>query len=268
MNDEIRYETRGPVAWLTLNRPEAANAWTDGMVAGVLEALGEAAADEAVRVVVVTGAGRVFCAGGDLRAMQERTGMFAGDPVELRGRYTRGLQSVTRAFGAFEKPTVAAMNGAAIGAGLDLALMCDLRIASQRAKMGSTFAKVGLIPGDGGAWLLTRTVGLARALELCLTAKVIGAEEAARIGLVHQVVAPEEVLERAREVAEQIAALPPKAVQMTKLALYQTAHQELEGALQLTAALQGLVQHSEDHERAVEAMLAGLAKKDEDQPPS
>lgn len=254
----VLYETKGPVATITLNRPEARNAYSDEMVVELIEGLDRAERDEEIRVVVLTGAGSAFCAGGDLKAMRDRTGMFAGDPVELRARYLQGLQRVTRRFNSFEKPVIAAVNGAAIGAGLGLALCCDLRIASERARFGSTFAKVGLIPGDGGAYLLMRVVGFSRALELVMTARVLDAAEALAIDLVHRVVAPDRVLEEAYAMAEQIASLPPKAIQMSKAALYRCVDRDLETSLQLTAALQGLIQCTDEHQEAVESLLASI----------
>jgi enoyl-CoA hydratase/carnithine racemase len=256
----ILYDVRDAVAMITLNRPEARNAYTEAMVEELLAAVDRAEADDSVRAVVLTGAGTVFSAGGDLKAMRDRTGMFEGDPAELRNQYRKGLQQLPRRFGAFEKPVVAAINGAAIGAGLDLALMADLRIASAEARFGSTFARVGLIPGDGGAYLLSRVVGFANALDLVLTARVIGAAEARDIGLVTAVVPPEEVLETAHERAEQIASLPPKAVQAAKACLYRSVDNDLETALQLTAALQATVQHTTDHTAAVEEMLERLSR--------
>jgi enoyl-CoA hydratase/carnithine racemase len=213
-----------------------------------------------VRAVIVTGAGPAFCAGGDLKAMREESGMFAGDPVELRDNYLRGMQTIPRRFERFEKPAIAAINGHAIGAGLDLSLMCDIRVASEKAKFGSTFAKVGLIPGDGGAYLLPRVVGFSKAVELILTAKVIGADEALDIGLVGEVVPRDQVMGRARETAEQIASLPPKAVKVAKAALYRSVDRDIETALQITAALQSCVQRTDEHQEAVEALLAQISK--------
>ena len=257
--EDLRYEVDGPVATITLDRPEARNAWSEAMMQSMHTALDRAEGDPEVRVIVLTGAGTSFCAGGDLKAMRDRSGMFAGDPVELRRQYARGLQEITRRFERLERPVIAAINGAAIGAGLDLSLMCDIRVASRRAKFGSTFAAVGLIPGDGGAFLLTRVVGFAHATELILSARVFEAEEAARIGLVHELAEPDEVMPRALERAADIARLPGPAVQMARVALYRTYHQSAESALELTAALQGLVQHTAEHEAAVAAMLARLS---------
>lgn len=254
----ILYETDGAVATITLNRPEARNAYTEAMVVELLAAIDDADADKSVRAVVLTGAGPAFSAGGDLKAMRDRTGMFEGDPAELRNQYRKGLQQLPRRLDQFEKPVIAAINGAAIGAGLDLALMADIRIASLTATFGSTFARVGLIPGDGGAYLLTRVVGFARALDLVLTARIVGADEALAMNLVTSVVDPDEVLEVALKRAQQIASLPPKAVQAAKACLYRSVDNDLETALQLTAALQATVQHSDEHEEAVRKMIERL----------
>ncbi len=261
-SEHILYEVddASGVATLTLNRPEASNAWSNQMLATTLELMPRIQADARVKVLVLTGAGKNFCAGGDLKAMRDRTGMFEGNPVELRTQYSRGLQEITRHFDRLEKPVICAINGAAIGAGLDLSLMCDIRIASERARFGSTFAGVGLIPGDGGAFLLTRAVGFSRATELILSTRVIKSEEALRIGLVHEVLPHEEVLPHAMARAQKIASLPAPAVQMAKVALYRTYTQQIEPALQLTSALQGLVQHTPEHEQAVLAMLERLSK--------
>lgn len=256
---DVLYDADEAIATITLNRPDARNAYSRAMVEELVEALDRAEADDEVRVVILTGAGRSFCAGGDLKAMRDRSGMFSGDPVDLRENYLRGIQTIPRRFDSFEKPTVAAINGAAIGAGLGLAAACDLRISAEGAKFGSTFARVGLIPGDGGAYLLTRVVGFARALELILTAKVIDADRALQIDLVHQVVGDGEVMEEARRTAQQIAALPPKAVRTAKAALYRSVDRDLETSLQITAALQGLIQRTDEHERAVQDLLDSLS---------
>ena len=253
--EDLRYEIDGPLVTITLDRAEARNAYSDAMVRALVEALDTADADPEIRCIVLTGAGTAFCAGGDLKAMRDKSGMFAGGPAELRARYAAGIQSIPRAFARCHTPVVAAVNGAAIGAGLDLACMADLRIASARAKFGSTFPRVGLVPGDGGAFFLPRTIGLPRAMELMLTARVIDAARALEIDLVHEVVEPEAVLDRARSVAGEIAANAPLAVAFTKRATYQSWGADLEHALELAATYQGVVQNSEDHLEAVAAML-------------
>lgn len=259
-NQEVRYELQDHILTLTLDRPDARNAWSEAMVREYLDALARADADEDVHVVILTGAGDAFSAGGDIKAMQEKSGMFAGDPAELRARYKAGLQQVTLAMQRFSKPIVAAINGPAIGAGLDLACMCDLRIASSRAKFGSTFVALGLIPGDGGAWLLQRVVGRARALELVMTGRVIRAPDAERIGLIHEFVEPEFVMGRAREVAAEIAQHPPLAVQLARALAYKAEDMTLSDSLDLAATYQGIVQNRPEHFDRLEALVARLKK--------
>lgn len=252
---DVRYETDGHVAVITLDRPDARNAYSDAMVRSLETAFDAAEADSNVRCVILTGAGRAFSAGGDVKAMLDKTGMFAGGPAELRVRYLDGIHRVPRRISRFEKPLIAAVNGPAIGAGLDLACMCDIRIVVKGAKLGSTFVKLGLVPGDGGAFAVSRVIGFPRALELMLTGRLISTEEAERIGLVHQVVEPDNLMAAAREKAEQIAANGPLAVQLTKVACYQAQHSTFEEALRLAATYQGVAQNSEDHLEGVRALL-------------
>ncbi|MCA9681234.1 MAG: enoyl-CoA hydratase/isomerase family protein [Myxococcales bacterium] len=251
MPTHVRYEVAAAVATITLDRPEARNAYSDEMCEQLVAAFDAADRDPAVRCVILTGTGKAFHAGGDVKAMRARSGMFAGDPGELRERYIRGIQAVPRRIAEFAKPLIAAINGPAIGAGLDLACMCDIRVASRAAKLGSTFVQVGLVPGDGGAYFLTRVVGFARALELVLSGRVLGADEALQIGLVHEVVEAEALMDAARARAEALAALPPLAVQLTKRAAYRSYGADMATALELAATYQGIVQNHEDHLKAL-----------------
>lgn len=243
----VRYEQDGHIATITLDRPEARNAYSDEMCTQLVAALDRADDDADLRCVILTGAGKAFHAGGDIKAMRERSGMFAGDPAQLRQRYIAGIQAVPRRIAEFSKPLIAAINGPAIGAGLDLACMCDLRIAATTAKLGSTFVQVGLVPGDGGAYFLTRVVGFARALELVMTGRVLDAEQALAIGLVHELAAPEQLLALTRERAEALASLPPVALQLTKRAAYRSYNADLSTALELAATYQGIAQNLPDH---------------------
>ena len=252
---DLRRAREGAILLVTLDRPDARNAYSEAMVDSLVRALDEADRDDEVRCIILTGAGAAFSAGGDLKAMLAHEGMFAGGPVELRRRYIDGIQRIPRRFALAEKPVIAAFNGPAIGAGLDLACMCDLRIAARGAQLGSTFVKVGLVPGDGGAYFLSRTVGFSRALELMLTARLVDTDEALRIGLVHHAVEPAELLPTARALAEQLAALPPLALRMTKRAAYRSFDADLEHALELAATYQGVVQNTADHHEAVQSML-------------
>jgi enoyl-CoA hydratase/carnithine racemase len=250
-----RYESEGAVALITLDRPAARNAYSDEMIEDLCHAFDQADADREVRAVVLTGAGPSFSAGGDLKAMRDRSGMFAGGPAQLRSRYIEGIQRIPKRIDAFEKPIIAAVNGAAIGAGLDLACMCDIRVMARGAKLGSTFVKVGLIPGDGGAYFLTRTIGFSRALEMILTGRIVEDEEALRIGLVHHVVEPDMVVERAREIALGLAGLPPRALSLAKRVAYASLAGDLRSALDTAATYQGVAQNASDHVEAVSAML-------------
>lgn len=254
--EHVRYERPHPhIAVITLDRPEARNAYSDEMIDSLIHALDHAEDDDEVWVVVLTGEGRAFSAGGDLKAMRDRTGMFAGDSVRLRTAYTRNIQRVPRRMLRFEKPVVAAVNGPAIGAGLDLACMCDVRVASTKAKFGSTFVRVGLIPGDGGAWFLSRVVGPAKATEMVLTARVLDATQGEAIGLVSRVVEPEALLDAAMELAQEICGNAPLAVRLAKQAMLNSHNLTGEQALQLASTYQGIVQRTPDHDEGVLAML-------------
>jgi 2-(1,2-epoxy-1,2-dihydrophenyl)acetyl-CoA isomerase len=250
----VRYVAEGPIATVTLDRPDARNAWSEAMIAQLVAALDAAEGDPAIRCVIVTGNGPAFHAGGDVKAMRARSGMFAGGPAELRDRYRAGIQSVPRRLAAFGKPVIAAINGPAIGAGLDFACMCDLRIAARTATFGSTFVTIGLVPGDGGAFFLARVVGFPRALELMLTGRTVDADEALRIGLVHEVVPgaePAALLAAARALAARIAQHPPLAVQLTKRAAYHAWRGDEAASLELAATFQGIAQNTPEHTKAL-----------------
>ncbi len=252
---DLRYETSGHVATITLDRESARNAYSMEMIASIERAFDAAERDDDVRCVILTGAGKSFSAGGDVKAMLDKTGMFAGEPFALRGHYLDGIHRVPRRIARFEKPLIAAVNGAAIGAGLDLACMADIRIAAREAQFGSTFVKLGLVPGDGGAFFLSRVIGFPRALDLMLTARILDSKEAEQIGLVQQVVESAALLQTAREKAALIASNAPLAVRLTKVAAYQAQHQTLDQALNAAATYQGIAQNSHDHMEGVKAML-------------
>jgi enoyl-CoA hydratase/carnithine racemase len=245
----------------TLNLPEQRNPVSDDSVISALVAeLDRVGDDFDCGAVVVTGAGSAFSAGGDIGAMQEKRGLFGGPPVRQRNGYKRGIQKLTRAMVECDVPLVAAVNGPAIGAGCDLALMCDIRVASDRASFAESFVRLGLIPGDGGAWLLPRIIGHARATEMALTGRRIDAATAESWGLISLVVAPEELLEAARSVAAELAALPRDAVRMTKSLLRQSGDLGLVGTLELSAAMQPLCHTTPEHDELVAAMSQGVRR--------
>ncbi len=259
--EEILFEKRGKVALLTLNRPDVRNAVTGERMLGELEeAVSSVQADEEVCALIVTGAGSAFSAGGNIKDMQEKAGMFSGGPAELRDNYRKGIQRVPVLMHRLDVPTIAAVNGPAIGAGCDLACMCDIRIAGEKARFGETFAAVGLIPGDGGAYFLPRIVGFSKACELAFTCRVLDAAEALRIGLVSEVVAQEKLMDRAMEVAGEIARQPARILRMAKRLFYASQGKTLEDTLELSAAFQALCHHCPEHAQALEAMASRLKR--------
>lgn len=253
--DDLLVEKKNHALWITLNRPEASNAYSTNMVKALVEVLKFADIDNEIRVMIITGAGKNFCAGGDIKAMRGKTGMFAGESNELRETYQSGIQQIPLTVSQLKTPLVAMVNGAAVGAGCDLAAMCDLRVASEDASFAETFAKVGLVPGDGGAFFLTRLIGFGKAMEMFLTCKNVSAGEALKIGLVNQVVLRDELRSKTQELADQLASLPPIALQMTKKAVLHAYQNDVNSHLELMAAYQGITQRSSDHFRALDGMI-------------
>jgi len=249
-------ERTGAVATLTLNRPGARNALDLAMRQEMLAALDEVEADEAVRVLVLTGAGEHFCAGGDVKNMRERRQTAA----EGRRR-VQMLNTMVQRLVDFPRPTIAMVDGYAVGAGTNLALCCDLVIASERAKFGELFNKIGLAPDGGGTWFLPRLVGLARAKELIFTGDVFDATEAARIGLVNRVVPVAELRAVTRALAEKIAGGPPAVQRMAKHMLNRAATSDLPAALDLEAYSQGLAIASDDHQEGLAAFFGKRSPK-------
>jgi 2-(1,2-epoxy-1,2-dihydrophenyl)acetyl-CoA isomerase len=181
--------------------------------------------------------------------------MFAGESNELREAYQAGIQQIPLTVTQLKTPLIAMVNGAAVGAGCDLAAMCDLRIASKDAVFAETFAKVGLVPGDGGAFFLTRLIGFGKAMEMFLTCKNVSADDALKIGLVNQVVLQEDLKKSTLDLVEHLASLPPIALQMTKKAVVHAYQNDLGPHLELMAAYQGITQRSSDHFRALDGMI-------------
>jgi len=256
IHDPILFEQRGAVAVLTLNRPDTRNALSGEAMFAAFEAIfSRMNADLQIRAAVLTGAGSAFCSGGNVAEMRDRNGMFAGSPGQIAENYRRGIQRIPRAFHALQVPIIAAINGPAIGAGNDLACMCDIRIASTRALFAESFVKVGIVPGDGGCWLLPRVVGASMAAELALTGDTIDAETALRIGLVSRLVAPEDLLESALSLAQRIANNPPQVLRWTKQLLLQGRTGTLDASLDLAGVFQGQAHHTADHAEAVAAFF-------------
>ena len=254
MSDLVLAERDGPILTLTLNAPERRNPISDlSMIEALTAALQAAEADPAIRAVILTGAGTAFSSGGDMKRMAPGGGLMDALPPRTRVNYRQGIQRLPILFQALEVPVIAAVNGPAIGAGCDLACMCDIRIASPAARFAESFVKVGLIPGDGGAWLLPRIVGFSKACELALTGDAIDADEALACGRGSRGVAADDLLPAARKIADRIAANPPTAVRMTKRLLREGQTASLPGLLELSAAMQALAHTTRDHAEAVAA---------------
>lgn len=252
----ITTERRGAVAILILNRPESLNALgAPGDGDQVAEACAAINADPSIRCVVLTGAGRAFSAGGDVKAMKAREGAFAGGGVGIRDNYRTNIHRIVRSIYGLEVPSIAAVNGAAIGLGCDVACMCDIRIASDQARFGVTFLKLGLIPGDGGAWLLPRTIGMSRAAELLFTGDVIDAATAAAWGLVSKTTPADALMTEALALAERIAAQPPHALRLAKNLLKHGQTASYDTLMDMSAAAQAIAHLTDDHMEGVDALL-------------
>ncbi|NUS94098.1 MAG: crotonase/enoyl-CoA hydratase family protein [Nocardia sp.] len=258
----VRVERTGDVVVWTIDNPEQRNPISDEATIEALESAVHAAdRDHSIRVAILTGAGTAFSAGGNVKHMRDKAGMFAGTPAQLRQGYRHGIQRIPKALYHCEIPTIAAVNGPAIGAGCDLALMCDMRIAATTATFAESFVRLGLIPGDGGAWLLPRAVGMARASQLAFTGAAIDAATALEWGMVNEVVEPDRLLDTAHRLAAEIAVNPPHALRMTKRLLREGQQQSLETLLELSAAMQAVTHHTADHDEAVAAVLERRAPR-------
>ena len=248
MSGPLLVERRGDVLELTLHRPEALNAFTVDMHRALADALRDAA-DPAIRAVILTGAGRAFCGGQDL---EEATAPDSKGPGHRLGTY---LNPNLLALRALDKPVIAAVNGAAVGAGMDMSLMCDMRFAARSARFSEGYVRVGLVPGDGGAYFLPRLVGTAKALELLLTGDFVDAGEAHRVGIVNRVYEDEELAEETRRFAERLAAGPPLVTRMIKRTVYQSVRSDLRTSLDLVSSHMAIAQSTEDSKEALSAFL-------------
>ncbi len=256
MSDPLLYEQDGHIVTLTMNRPELRNPISEaGMVDGIVAALERINADHTVRCAILTGAGTAFSSGGDIRRMHDSLGERAANPSATTRYYAEGIQRIPLAFQRLEVPIIAAVNGPAMGAGNDLTCMCDIRIAAESARFAESFVKVGIIPGDGGAWLLPRVVGYSKACEMAFTGDALTAQEALACGLVSKVVPDGELMDAARALAARIAGNPAKAVRMTKRLMVQSQHMTLAAILEMSAAMQALAHTTADHRESVTAFI-------------
>ena len=257
-----RFETKDGIATLTLARPETRNAITgEEMLTEMIEAIEEASANPTVAVLIIDAEGPAFSAGGNIKDMAERKGLFAGSPEEINEGYRISIQRLTSAVLTTDLVTIAAVNGPAVGAGFDLVLGCDLRLGSTAARFAHTFIDLGIIPGDGGAWLLPRVVGWQRAADLSFTGRTVGAEEAVNLGILLEVVEPERLNATVFDLAAQIAAKPIHSVRLTKRLLRHSRQMDLAGFLDLSAAYQAISHHTAAHATAVDNFIDRLGRK-------
>jgi len=256
LSDFLIYEEEDGVVTLTMNRPEDRNALSEEpQMLELVHMCERLQRDKRVKVVILTGAGSAFSAGGNIKHMRDKKSFSAGSPMDIRDAYRAGIQKIPLALYELDVPTIAAVNGPAIGAGMDLSCMCDVRIASDKARFASSFVKLGIVPADGGAWLLSRTLGPAKALELMLTGETFGAQEALAMQLVTKVVPHESLMDEARALARAIAAHPPLTLRLTKRLLRESQQVSLSTSLEIAAAYQALAHYTADHDEAVAAFI-------------
>lgn len=252
----LQITREGPVTTLTIDRAETMNplgALGDGdEVARVCDAINR---DLEVRCVILTGAGRAFSAGGDIKAMRDRSGTFGGTTPAISDGYRDNIHRMLRALHTLRVPLIAAVNGPAIGLGCDVACLADIRIASASAKFGVTFLKLGIIPGDGGTWILPRVIGMSRASELFYTGDVIDAATAQDWGLVSRVVEPDALMDEARALAARIAKMPPHSLRQSKMLLRQGQQVSYDTALEMAANTQAMMHTTADHAEGVAALI-------------
>lgn len=238
------------IATLTLNRPERRNALNDVMQDEIGDAIEEVEADDSIRVMVITGAGRAFCAGGDLEQLQggNDPGAWVSDNVDDIRRSFKRTQRFMLGLQRMEKPVIAMINGAAVGAGFDLACGCDIRIGTPRARFMVAYVRIGLFPGFGGTWLYPRALGsMGKAAEMLFTGDFMEADEAHRLGFLNKLVPEEELTSTTLEMARKIAQGPPIAIRLSKLMLYQGLDFNLETAMKMAAAAETITLTSQDH---------------------
>ena len=252
----ILVEQKQHIAILTLNQPKMRNSISEiEMVDEFISALDKIANDKELRCLIITGAGSAFSSGGNIKHMLNKEGMFEGEANDVRENYANVIQRIPQALFNLNLPTIAAVNGPAVGAGCDLAMYCDMRVASENAMFAESFIKVGIIPGDGGAWILPRIAGFARAAEMAFTGEAITAQQAYEWGMLNRLVKADELMDEALALAQRIAKNPPQALRATKQLLRAGTSMPLDSLLQMSAAIQANLHQTDDHIEAVSAMI-------------
>lgn len=255
---DLKVALSNGVAMVTFNRPDKRNSLTDEMIDSYVEILNRAQYDDGIRVIVVTGAGSAFCSGGDVSKMaQVQDHSPAPAPpvgISARRHLQAGIQRIPLALEALDKPVIAAVNGAAVGAGMDLALMCDIRFVGESARFSEGYIRAGMVPGDGGCYFLPRLVGIGKALELLLGGEFIDAHEALRLGIANRLYPDAVLLDKTLEFADLLASSPPVHVQLTKRNVYASSASSLRTSLELAASHMGIVRSLKDSQEALAAL--------------
>ncbi len=254
--DLLLFEKTGHVAKVTINRPEKRNplglAGDGDQFAAMAKRVND---DFDIRCVILTGAGPAFSAGGDLKAMRDKQGEFGADDLRLRDHYRSGIHGIIKAMWSIEVPIVGAINGPAIGLGGDVASLCDIRLSAASAKFGATFLKVGLLPGDGGAWLLPRIIGWSRAAQLYFTGDLVDAETARSWGLISEIYPDAQLMLEAEKLAAKICQQPPQALRMTKRLMRDAVNASFDAIMETSVAMQVMMHRTEDHMEALNAFF-------------
>lgn len=260
---DLLFEVKDGIATITLNRPEARNAFSVEMIELWIKSLEEVRDNDEIRVLVLTGSGKAFCAGGDIKSMQQGHGFldlngsgadFSSTGLARKNSLWKYVQRIPLLMEEIDKPTIAAMNGDAIGAGLDMALQCDLRIASGQARFGEGYVKAGIVPGDGGGYYLPRIIGVDKALELLWTGRIIDVYEASQLGLITRYVAHDHLLDEVYKLARTFAEGPQQAIRLIKRTVYQGQRSDLRTSLDMVSSFMGLVTEHPDYEEGMNAM--------------
>lgn len=255
MSTSVTFEKKDRIVHLTLNRPDTRNALSADVVDSLVFELERANEDTEVSVVVISGAGKGFSSGGNLKEIQAMTTTDNMSATEIEDWYKTGIQRIPLTMERLNVVTIAAVHGHAIGAGCDLACMCDLRIAAKSAKFNESFLRVGLIPGDGGAWFIPRIIGMSRAKEMLFSALPVNSEKALEWGLVSEVVDDDRLIEEAMSIAKNIADLPPQSVRKAKELIRESSTLSLKSGLDMAALMQVELQQLDDHQEAINAIL-------------
>ena len=267
MSKFLKYKKEGHIVTLTMNDPDTMNALSGPDQYDDFEKYcAKINEDYDVRCVILTGNGRAFSAGGNVKAMKERNDKGQPPSVVIRDWYKNGIQRIPMAFYNLEVPTIAAVNGAATGAGCDLTCMADIRIASTYARFAETFVKIGISPGDGGAYFLPRVIAMSNAAEMVFTGELIDAAKALEIGLVSKVVEPDQLLPEAKALAARIADNPPHALRLSKKLLRESSNSSMAQLLELSATYNAMLQHTQDHRDRVDALVARISSSSKKKP--